>query len=177
MAVAQQVYARALFEAAQGRDRVSIVREQLGELAAALVETPELEAFLTNPQLDSRSKASVLDEVTDGADPLVRNFLRLVSEKGRAGEIRAISAEYDTLVDRAEGRLTVELTTAHELTDEDAAAIVAKIEEASGRSVEASRSVDADLIGGMILQAGSLRVDASVRGRLQKLRRDLVTNT
>ena len=107
----------------------------------------------------------------------MRNFLRLVAEKGRCGEIRAISAEYDALVDRAEGRLTVELTTAHELTDDDAAAIVAKIEQASGRSVEASRSVDPNLIGGMILQAGSLRVDASLRGRLQKLRRDLVSTS
>lgn len=177
MAVAQQVYAKALFEAAEGRDRVSVVREELSELAAALVETPALEAFLSNPQVDPTSKASVLDDVTDGADPLVRNFLRLVAEKGRGGEIRAISAELDKLVDRAEGRLTVELTTAHELTDDDAAAIVAKIEQASGRSVEASRSVDPDLIGGMILQAGSLRVDASVRGRLQKLRRDLVSTS
>jgi F-type H+-transporting ATPase subunit delta len=175
MAVAQQVYARALFEAAQGNDRVSVVREQLGELAEALVETPALEAFLTNPQLDPTAKAALLEEVTAGADPFVRNFLRLVAEKGRGGEIRAISAEYDTLVDRAEGRLTVELTTAHELTDDDAAAIVAKIEQASGRSVEASRSVDPDLIGGLILQAGSLRVDASLRGRLQRLRRDLVS--
>jgi F-type H+-transporting ATPase subunit delta len=177
MAVAQQVYARALFEAAQGRDRVSVVREQLVELAAALVETPALEAFLTNPQLDPGAKASVLDEVTEGADPLVRNFLRLVAEKGRGGEIRAIAAEYEALVDRSEGRLTVELTTAHELTDDDTAAIVARIEQASGRPVEASRTVDPALIGGMILQAGSLRVDASVRGRLQKLRRDLVTNS
>ncbi len=177
MAVAQQVYAQALYEAAQGRDRVPLVREQLGELAAALLESPELEAFLTNPQLDPAAKASVLDEVTDGADPLVRNFLRLVAEKGRAGDIRSISAEYDKLVDRDEGRLTVELTTAHELTDDDAAAIVAKIEQASGRSVEASRTVDPALIGGMILQAGSLRVDASVRGRLQKLRRDLVSTS
>ena len=75
---------------------------------------------------------------------------------------------------KAERRLTVELTTALELSDEEAASIVEQIEQASGRKVEATRSVDPDLIGGIVLQAGSLRVDASVRGRLQRLRHELV---
>jgi F-type H+-transporting ATPase subunit delta len=77
-------------------------------------------------------------------------------------------------VDEAEGRLSVQLTTAHVLSDEEASAIVRRIEEASGRTVEATRSVDPQLIGGLILQAGSLRADASVRGRLNRLRRELV---
>lgn len=177
MAVAHRMYARALFEAAQGGGRVDVVRGQLAELSGALEASPELAAFLANPQLDPASKADVLAEVSTGADPLVRNFLRLVASKGRAGDLRAITDEYDALVDRAEGRITVELTTAYALADDEADAIVAKIEQASGRTVEATRTVDPDLIGGMILQAGSLRVDASVRGRLERLRRDLATRT
>lgn len=177
MAVAHRMYARALFEAAQGGGRVDVVRGQLAELSGALESSPELAAFLANPQLDPASKADVLAEVSTGADPLVRNFLRLVASKGRAGDLRAIADEYDALVDRAEGRITVELTTAYALADDEADAIVAKIEQASGRTVEATRTVDPDLIGGMILQAGSLRVDASVRGRLERLRRDLATRT
>ena len=84
-------------------------------------------------------------------------------------------AEFRALVDQSRRRIAVELTTAHVLSDAEAKAIVEKIEQASGRSVEATRSVDPDLIGGLILQAGSLRVDASVRGRLERLRRELVT--
>ena len=68
MAVAHRIYARALYEAAQGQGRVDVAREQLGELASALEATPELESFLANPQLDPGAKASVLDEVTAGAD-------------------------------------------------------------------------------------------------------------
>ena len=177
MAVAQSIYARALFEAAQDQGKTGVVRDQLRSLGDALAETPELEAFLTNPQLDARAKASVLEEVATGADPLFRNFLMLVAEKGRGGDLRVIADEFDRLVDREQGRIVVELTTAHELSDDEAKAIVSQIEQASGRTVEASRSVDPDLIGGLILQAGSLRVDASVRGRLQKLRRDLVTTS
>ena len=173
MAVAQRLYARALYEAAREKDRVDTARDQLAELAAAMETSPELEAFLANPQLDPGAKESVLEEVTTGADPVVRNFVRLVASKGRAGQLRGIAEEYEAIVDQEQGRIAVELTTAYELGDEEAKAIVAKIEEASGRTVEATRSVDPGLIGGMILQAGSFRVDASVRGRLNRLRREL----
>jgi F-type H+-transporting ATPase subunit delta len=169
------MYARALYEAARDRGRVDVARDQLAQLASALEETPELESFLANPQLDPGAKASVLDEVTTGGDPVIRNFVRLVASKGRAGQLRPIAEEFEAIVDREQGRLKVELTTAYELADEEARSIVSRIEGASGRTVEATRSVDPDLIGGMILQAGSLRVDASVRGRLDRLRRELVT--
>jgi F-type H+-transporting ATPase subunit delta len=177
VAVAHAIYGKALYEAAHEQSRVDVVREQLAELATALETMPELEAFLANPQLDPGAKADVLDEVTTGADPVVRNFVKLVASKGRAGQLRAIAEEFDAIVDREQGRVKVELTTAYELDDSEADAIVQKIEKSSGRTVEATRSVDPDLIGGMILQAGSLRVDASMRGRLNRLRRELVTRT
>ena len=175
MAVAHRIYARALYEAARELGRVDVAREQLAELAAALDAVPELGAFLANPQLDPGAKASLLDEITADADPVVRNFVRLVASKGRGGQLEQFASEFEAIVDREQGRLKVELTTAYELDDKEADAIVAKIEKSSGRTVEATRSVDPDLIGGMILQAGSLRVDASVRGRLNGLRRELVT--
>jgi F-type H+-transporting ATPase subunit delta len=177
MAVAHRMYARALYEAARDQGRVDVVRAELAELAAAMEETPELEAFLSNPQLDPAAKASVLEEVTSGADPIVSNFVRVVASKGRAGQLRPITDELEAIVDREQGRIGVELTTAYELDDAETAAIVRRIEESSGRTVEATRSVDPDLIGGIVLQAGSLRVDASVRGRLDRLRRELVTRT
>ena len=175
MAVAHRIYARALYEAANEQDRVDVARDELAQLAAALDAVPELHAFLANPQLDPGAKASLLDEITADADPIVRNFVRLVASKGRGGQLESIAEEFEAIVDREQGRLKVELTTAYELDDKEADAIVAKIEKSSGRTVEATRSVDPDLIGGMILQAGSLRVDASVRGRLNGLRRELVT--
>ena len=105
---------------------------------------------------------------------LFRNFLKLVTEKGRAGEIEEIAKEFERLMAREERRLTVELVTARELTDSEAGEIIGQIEQASGRKVEATRSVDPGLIGGFVLQAGSYRADASVRGRLERLRQELV---
>ena len=175
MAVAERLYARALFQAAEGQGRLEIVHREIGEFADAVSESPELSAFLANPQVEPAAKVGVLGELSVGADALVHNFLRLVAEKGRAGEILGMRDELQALVDRAQGRVAVELTTAFELSDDEAASIVSQIEQASGRTVEASRRVDPELVGGMILQAGSLRVDASVRGRLERLRHELVT--
>lgn len=177
MAVAHRMYARALYEAAHDQNRVDEATDDLRALVEAMDATPELEAFLANPQLDPGTKADLLEELTADAEPVLRNFVRVVALKGRAGQLRGIAEELQAIVDREQGRLAVELTTAYELSDEEAAAIVRQIEQASGRTVEASRSVDPDLIGGIVLQAGSLRADASVRGRLNRLRRELVTRT
>jgi F-type H+-transporting ATPase subunit delta len=119
----------------------------------------------------------VLGEILGGADELVRNFVLLTAEKGRAGEIEEIYRELDALVAAEQRRLNVELTTAYELSDDEADAIVKKIEHSSGRSVEATRSVDPALIGGIVLQVGSHRLDASVRGRLDRLRHELATRS
>jgi F-type H+-transporting ATPase subunit delta len=98
----------------------------------------------------------------------------VVAEKGRAGELGQIAREFERLIAIEERRLTVELTTARELTDDEAKEIVEQIERAAGRTVEATRSVDPEILGGIVLQAGSYRADASVRGRLERLRQTLV---
>jgi F-type H+-transporting ATPase subunit delta len=175
VAVAHRMYARALFQAAQEADRVDAVAGDLAALAAAIEEVPELRAFLRNPQIEPTGKAAVLEQLATDADELVRNFVRLVAEKGRAGEIPEISADLDALVAQAQNRLAVELTTSYELSDREARSIVKTIETASGRTVDATRSVDPSLIGGIVLQIGSHRADGSVRGRLERLRHELVT--
>ena len=128
MAVAQRIYANALFEAAREQNRLEPVREELREFADAVEQVPELHALLSNPQLDPRARAHAL---------------------------------------------RVELTTAIELSEDDARRILEQIERVSGRRLRAARSVDPTLIGGFVLRAGSHRVDASVRGRLEQLRRQL----
>ena len=175
MAVAQRMYARALFQAAKDEGRLEQATADLAELARALDEVPELRAVLRNPQIDSSEKAALLDQLTAGGDELVRNFVRLVSEKGRAAELSEMSSELEALVAREQNRLAVELTTAYELSDDEASSIVDKIQQASGRSVDATRTVDPGLIGGIVLQVGSFRADGSIRGRLERLRRELAT--
>jgi F-type H+-transporting ATPase subunit delta len=170
------MYARALLEAARDTGELEEVRDEVSDVAAAIEHVPELRSVLDNPELDPDVKASVLVDVVGGeARGVVRNFVRLLAEKGRAGELPEIAQEFDALVAAEERVLAVELTTAYELSDPEAADIVQKIEHASGRPVEATRKVDPELIGGIVLQAGSMRLDASVRGRLQRLRQELTT--
>jgi F-type H+-transporting ATPase subunit delta len=173
MAVVARTYARALFEAAKDAGRIDEVRDQLTTFVEGVDEVPELRSLIRNPELDPPAKAAALDAVLEGADELIRNFVRVVTEKGRAAQLDEIAREYEVLVAAEEQILSVELTTAYELSDDEAAAIVKQIEEASGQRVEAARTVDPDLIGGLVLKAGSLEVDSSVRGRLDRLRRDL----
>ena len=175
MAVADRIYARAIFDAAKEAGRLREAAEELADFVATAREVPELRALLENPQLDPRAKVAALQDLLAGADDLVRNFLLLVTERGRAGQLTGMSRELDRLVAKEEGRLEVELTTAFELSDDEARGILEQIQQASGRTVVATRKVDPDLIGGLVLQAGSMRADASVRGRLNRLRHELVT--
>ena len=168
------MYAQALFEAAKDAGRLQQIGEELADFAAAVHDVPELRAVLRNPQFEPRVKVGVLDDLLGGADELVHNFLRLVAEKGRSGQIEEIAREFDRLLAVEERRLDVELTTSRALSEDEARDLLKQIEKASGRTVEATRKVDPNLIGGFVLQAGSMRVDASVRGRLEGLRQELV---
>jgi F-type H+-transporting ATPase subunit delta len=175
LSVADRVYARALFDAALEEDRLEPIRDQLAQVVAAEAEVPELRELLRNPQLDPRARAQALDDLLSGGEELLRNFLLVLVDKGRTGQLDEIARQFERLVARHEGIVHAELTTAIELSDDEARELLEQIEKATGRKVEATRSVDPRLIGGLVLQVGSLRLDASVRGRLERLRRELAT--
>jgi F-type H+-transporting ATPase subunit delta len=175
LSVADRVYARALFDAALEQNKLELVGEQLKQVVEAEGEVPELRELLRNPQLDQRARAAALQDVLSDSDELLRNFLLVLVDKGRTGQLEEMAREFERLVAEHEGVVSAELTTAVELSDEEARDLLARIEDSTGRKVEATRKVDPDLIGGIVLQIGSYRLDASVRGRLNRLRRELAT--
>ena len=177
MAVVARTYARALFNAAKEQGKLDEIREELDSFVATIREVPELQSLIRNPQFDPPAKAEALAAVLQDADEILRKFARVVAEKGRAPMLEEIAREYDALVAAEERILNVALTTAYELSDNEADSIVKQIEEASGRRVQAERTVDAELIGGVVLKVGTLEVDSSVRGRLERLRRELAGAT
>lgn len=177
MAVAQSIYAKALFDAAKEKGSLSQVRADLADFVEAVEASPELRNLLLNPRIDVRAKQAGLDAVFRDASQLFANFLKLLAQKGRLGEIAEIHRAFERLVAAEERILNVELITARDLSAAEADEIIAKIAQASGRKVDATRSVDPSLIGGMVLQAGSFRADASVRGRLTSLRQELATRS
>jgi len=177
LASEHRVYAEALLGAARDAGRVDEVRGDLAEFAAAVESSDELRSLLRNPQIEPHVKRDALAAALADAEPLVRNFLLLLAEKGRIAEVDEMQRELERLIAAEERVLELELTTAVELSEDEAAKVVSQIEQASGRKVEATRSVDPDLIGGIVIQAGSQRLDASVRGRLDQLRQELTARS
>lgn len=174
MGLVERKYAQALYEAALDKGRMAEVQSSLADFLEAERAVPELGAVLASPMLDSVTKGALLGDLLAGSEPMVSNFLRLLAEKERISLLEEIAREFEALVAAGEKRLRVTVTTAQELSDEEASSLVAKIEAVTGRPVEARRRVDPSLIGGLVVQAGSLRMDTSIRGRIENLRKELV---
>lgn len=173
MAVVQRIYGQALLSAAREAGRLDTVRDELRALVEAVRGSHALAVLLRNPRLGASEKRAVLDSLMEGADQRLRNFLRLLLEKSRIGQLEEIQLELERLIAEEERVLTLELTTAVELSDDEVERIVSGIEQACGRRVEATRRVEPAIIGGLVLRAGSQRLDGSVRGRLDQLREQL----
>jgi F-type H+-transporting ATPase subunit delta len=171
-----QVYARALFEVAVERDTIDVVREQLGQFADALDESRELQTFLFSPYFSSDEKKEGLDKAVTGADDAVRNFLALLIENHRMPAVFRVRREYDRLWEEAHHLLPIEITSAIELDPSIAERIGDEIGRQTGRTVELTSTVDPDVIGGIVLRVGNSILDASIRARLENLRKQVAKN-
>jgi F-type H+-transporting ATPase subunit delta len=167
------VYARSLFEVAKDQDKLDLVREQLGMFADALSESRELQVFLFSPYFSTAEKEDGLDRAVSDADPVVRNFLRLLIEKHRTPVLFRIRENYDRLWEDENKLLPVEITSAVELDESIAKQLGDRISEQTGRKVELSSRVEPDILGGIVVQVGNAVLDASVRNRLEQLRRQV----
>jgi F-type H+-transporting ATPase subunit delta len=170
-----RVYATALYEAALEEGRVEQVGRDLGEFVEAVKTTPELRQFLLGEEVSDARKKDALMELTEGGDELVRNFLRLVVDKNRESELIGVYDGFVSAVERAKGIVHVEVVSAVPLPDALRSALKEKIESSLQKTVELSLSVDEELLGGLKLRIGDRVADASVRHRLDKLRKLLTS--
>jgi ATP synthase F1 delta subunit len=166
-------YAEALYESAVESDAVEAVSSDLDAFASAVEESPELSGALSNPDVDARSKKAVVATLTEGAHALAANFLQLLIDRGRIGELAEIRGAFDERVTRAQGRLTVEAVTAVPLPDDLRRRIVERIQGKTGATVDLTESVDPEIVGGLVLRVGGVVVDGSLRHRLDELRQAL----
>jgi len=165
------VYARSLFEVAKEQDKLDEVREQLGELADTIAGQHELQVFFFSPYFSPAEKKEGLHKAIEDADPIVVNFLELLVENHRMPALMRVRRSYDALWERENDLLPVQVTSAVELDEETVRNIGERIGEQTGRKVELSSSVDADLLGGIVVRVGNSIIDASIRNRLDQLRR------
>ena len=169
-----QVYARALFESAKENGVLDEVHDQLGAWADALGETKDLQTFFFSPRFTTAEKKDALRRVIDGGDPRFVNFLELLAERHRLPVTFRIRRSFDELWREENKLLSVEVTSAVELDDALVQSIGQRIEQQTGRRIELTAHVDPDIIGGLMLRVGNKILDASVHGRLERLRRQLM---
>jgi F-type H+-transporting ATPase subunit delta len=167
------VYARSLFEVASEQDKLDLIREQLGEFADALEETRELQVFFFSPYFSTAEKQDGLDRAVSDADPAVINFLKLLIENHRMPVIFRVRRGYDELWEQENKLLPVRVTSAVELDKKTVSQIGDKIAEQTGRKVDLSSEVDPDILGGIVVRVGNSILDASIRNRLESLRRQV----
>jgi F-type H+-transporting ATPase subunit delta len=168
-----QVYARSLFEVAKEHDVLDDVHEQLGIWADALAENRSLQVFFFSPRFSSAEKKDAVRRIIDGADPHFVNFLELLAERHRLPVTFRIRRTFDDLWREEHKLLPVEVTSAVELDEGLVRSIGERIEQRTGRRVELTSKVDPDIIGGLVLRVGNRILDASVHGRLERLRRQI----
>jgi ATP synthase F1 delta subunit len=166
-----QVYARALFEVAAEKGKIDVIREQLGQFADALAEERNLQVFFFSPYFSTAEKRDGLGKAVEGADEILLNFLTVLIENHRMPVLFRIRRAYDVRWEEENRLLPVSVTSAVELDNKTVRQIGDRIAEQTGRKVELSAGVEPDILGGIIVRVGNQVLDASVRNRLEQLRR------
>jgi ATP synthase F1 delta subunit len=168
-----QVYSRSLFEVAREQGKLDEIRDQLGEFADVLADERNMQLFFFSPQFSTEEKKEGLHKALDGADETLVNFLELLLEKHRMPAIFRIRRQFDDRWREENKLLPVQVTSAVELDEETVRKIGEEIGEQTGRKVELASRVDPDILGGIVLRVGNSILDASIRNRLEQLRKQV----
>jgi F-type H+-transporting ATPase subunit delta len=170
-----QVYGRSLFEVAEERGKVDALREQLGQFADALEQNRELKLFFFSPYFSTAEKQQALDGLLEGAEEEFLSFLKLLIENHRMPVIFRLRREYERLWADANKVLPVQVTSAIELDQATTESIGASIGQSTSRKVTLSTRVDPDILGGIVVRVGNSILDASIRSRLEQLRKQVAS--
>ena len=172
-----RTYADALFEVAKEAGSLDDVHEQLGEFVEALNENSELRVFFFSPYFSSDEKRDGIAKLISGASSELVNFLELLAEKHRMPVIYRIRADFDELWAEENKRLEVRVTSAVPLDDKVVKQVGDEIERKTNKKIDLSSDVDEDILGGLVLRVGNRVLDASVRAKLERLRKEVAAAT
>jgi F-type H+-transporting ATPase subunit delta len=166
-----EVYSRSLFEVAKEHDSLDEIHDQLGEFADALDDNHELQVFFFAPYFSSTEKQDGVKKVVTGGNEHFVRFLELLAERHRLPVIFRIRREFDALWAKENKLLSVRIKSAVELDKDTVKLIGKRIEDETGQKIELTQVVDPDLVAGLVIQVGNRVLDASVRARLEQLRK------
>jgi len=172
-----RVYSESLFEVAKEQGKLDRIRDELAQFADALEQNRDLAVFFFSPYFSSEEKGAGLKRALVDADPTLVNFLELLIEKHRMPVIFRVRRQFDALYDREHKQLPVEVTSAVALDDSVVQALEQRVREQTGQNVQLESNVDPDILGGIVLRVGNSILDASIRHRLEQLRREVAKAT
>jgi F-type H+-transporting ATPase subunit delta len=168
-----QVYARALFEVASEQDALDRVHDELGAFADAMSQNRDLMQFFFSPYFSADDQKDGLQRAVTGASPALTNFLQALIERHRMPAIFRIRTEYNVLWDDARRLLPVQITSAIALDKDEVKSLGDRIGQSVDRQVEVTADVDPDILGGIVLRVGNVVLDASIKNRLEQLRKQV----
>jgi F-type H+-transporting ATPase subunit delta len=170
---AAHVYADSLFEVAKEKGKLDAIRDQLAQFTDAVENNHDLQVFFFSPYFSSAEKIDGVKRAVAGADPEFLNFLELLIEKGRMPELFRIRRQFEELWKQENRRIDVTVTSAVDLDPAVVDKIGAEIQQQTGQEVDLASRVDPEILGGVVLQVGNMVLDASIRSRLEKLRKSV----
>ena len=164
-------YATALFDLASEDGSVSAVESDLEKLDAALRESDDLQALVSNPQVSRNDAGKAIEGVAAslGLSDLTRKFLGTLAANRRLGALGDIVRAFQTIAAAQRGEVTAEVTSAHPLSDDQLAKLKEKLTARQGRTVKINTHVDTEILGGLVVNLGSEQIDSSIRTRLNSL--------
>ena len=170
-------YASALFDLASEAGTVTAVESDLDNLDAALRESADLSAVITNPEISRSQLAAIMSGVADylGLSELTRNFLGVLADNRRVSKLPAMIRAFHMIAAAQRGEVQAEVASAHALTDLQLQELESKLRAREGRTVKLKSRVDPDLLGGLVVTIGSKRIDSSIRTRLNSLAQAMKT--
>jgi F-type H+-transporting ATPase subunit delta len=170
-------YAEAAFQLAQRDGAVDEWQRDL-VLAAGLARDESVARAVDSPAVPFGERRKIVEQMLDGrVSPQARNLALLLAERGRFAVLPDVSVEYDALVRKSRGIVAATVTTPAPLTQNELAQVRVRVEQLAGASVELTTAIDPALLGGLTIRIGDRLIDASVRGRLERLRDRLVQET
>ena len=172
-----RVYSESLFEVAREQGKLDRIRDELGQFADMLEQNRDVSIFFFSPYFSTEEKESGLKRAIVDADPSLVNFLELLIEKHRMPVIYRVRRQFDALYARANKQLPVEVTSAVALDDTVVRSLEDRVREQTGQNVQLESKVDPDILGGIVLRVGNSILDASIRHRLDQLRREVAKAT
>lgn len=170
-------YSKAIFEIAQEEGKLEAYGEELAKVRKDLFQAPEIRAYFQNPLIQPKAKKDLLSKCFEGElSTIVYNFLLLLVDKRRIGILDAIEEEFRSLSNRARGIVIADVTTAAPLGTTQQAQLSEKLASVTGKTIQLRMHEDDGIIGGMVVKIGDRRIDGSVTGRLESLRKELMAN-